>query len=106
MTEDDDEPDFFSSAYARHSDPDTSHEAAHKMSFTDKEQMVYAALAETGVPMTSLCVARALDVDPWSVSPRFKPLEDKGAIERCGKLTVLNSSGNIAALTAWRIRRK
>lgn len=93
-------------AYARHTDPDTSHTAARKISYTASERMVYAALAETGVPMTSLCIARHLDIDPWSVSPRLKPLETKGVVERCGKKTVRNSNDNIASLTAWRVVRK
>jgi len=100
-------------AYARGSDPDTSHIAADKIKRTNSETMVYNALRDTGVPMTSLCITRYLqathgrpgDSFSWSVSPRLAPLEAKGWIERCGRKAVLNSNGNIAYLTAWRIRK-
>ena len=94
-------------AYARPFDPATSHEAAEKMQFTNKEKIVYDVLVATGVPMTSLCIMRYLksqyggDAFAWSVSPRLKPLERKGLIRRAGRKLVLNSSGNPAELTAW-----
>jgi len=111
MIDDLDDPE--TEAYARDTDPETSHLAAAKINRTNSEQMVYSVLRATGVPMTSLCISRYLhnelgkpgDSVSWSVSPRLAPLEDKGWIERCGRKAVLNSNGNIAYLTAWRIRK-
>jgi hypothetical protein len=109
------QPDLFGTeAYARNTDPQSSHDAARKMSFSNKERMVYEVLAATGTRMTSLCITRYLqdaakqsgDTFAWSVSPRLAPLERKNAIERVGKMPVLNSSGNIANLTAWRVKKK
>jgi len=92
-------------AYARTGDPETSQDAARKIKFTKTEQAVLEVFtSRPSKSMTSLCVARILQVDPWSVSPRFKPLEDKGVIERCGKMMVVNSNGNPASLTAWKYR--
>jgi hypothetical protein len=114
---DDDQDDLFAprkpkpqtEAYARWDDPDTSEEAARKISFTDTEQIVLEVFQQyPGRLFTSLCITRLLadrgDNQAWSVSPRLAPLERKGAIERCGKMTVINSNGNPAALTAWRLR--
>jgi hypothetical protein len=108
------QPDLFGSdAYVRHSDPQTSVDAARKVRFSNKEAMVLAVLKATGTWMTSLCIARYLeeaarthgDHIGWSVSPRLAPLERKGAVERGNPMTVVNSSGNPASLTAWRAKR-
>lgn len=114
-----DNPDLFTwvapepetTSYARSSDPETSHEAADKISLSNMEQVVYDVLAETGERMTSLCITRYLedrrgDNRAWSVSPRLRPLEEKGAIKRDGKMTVENSNGRDAKLTAWIVVKK
>lgn len=103
MTEDDD--DKYTEAHARDSDPETSHEAAHKIMYTNMEDKVYRVICETGVPVTCLCISRYGHIDPWSVSPRLRPLERKGAIERYGHRVVRNSNGNLARLTAWRVKK-
>ena len=116
---DPDNPDLFTwvppeppetTSYARSTDPETSHEAARKISFSKMEQTVYDVLAETGERMTSLCITRYLDRHgdnrAWSVSPRLRPLEEKGAIKRDGKMTVENSNGRDAKLTAWIVVKK
>ena len=103
------EPKPKTEAYARSDDPETSQDAARKISFTNTEQIVLNCFLEFPQRlMTSLCITRLLeargDNQAWSVSPRLAPLERKGMIERCGKMTVVNSNGNPAALTAWRLR--
>ena len=90
-------------AYTRSSDPQTSHDAAERVKTTRLESLVYKTLKECGQPMTALCVSRKIGIDKWSISPRFKPLEDKGLIERAGTMTVLNSGGNPRKLNAWKV---
>jgi Mn-dependent DtxR family transcriptional regulator len=92
-------------AYARGTDPGTSHDAARKTSYTKKEKIVYDALAENGTWMTSLCLARYLKIHPWHISPRLKPLERKGLVERGEKKPVLNTSGKVANLISWRAKK-
>lgn len=109
---DDDRP---TEAYARSDDPQTSKDAARKVSFTNRERMVFSAMCAmgTGRRMTVLCITRYLqdqmaergDNLGWSVSPRMVALERKGLIERADRLTVINSSGNPASLGAWQIKR-
>jgi hypothetical protein len=102
---DDEEPDPpKTDAYARSSDPKPSHDAAERASATVLEAEVYKTLKEHGGLMTSLCVVRVIKKPAWSISPRFKPLERKGLIERAGTLVVLNSNGRPRKLTAWRAK--
>ena len=89
-------------AFARSSDPKPSHEAAERMAVTRLEAEVCEALKAHGGLMTCLCVSRAMNKPAWSISPRFKPLERKGLIERVGTMVVLNSNGRPRKLTAWR----
>jgi hypothetical protein len=98
-------------AYARKDDPGTSHEAARKVSLSNRERMVFSAMCAMAPRVTTLCITRYLqdqmaesgDNLGWSVSPRMAPLERKGLIERDGRMTVINSSGNPAPLGAWRL---
>ena len=111
--EDDEEKDLFGNpigkgAYARNTDPDTSQDAARRAVFWVQklEADVLRALKESGTWMTSLAIAAAVGQDKWSISPRMKPLEEKGLVERT-KMAGLNSTGNIRDLTHWRrIKRK
>lgn len=68
-------------AYARHTDPQSSHDAARSVDTTTLEQLVMLALEELGGG-TSASVSEHLDLDRVSISPRFKPLERKGLIRR------------------------
>ena len=68
-------------AYARHTDPHTSHEAARSIQVTDLESVVLGALRALG-PSTSHEVAEYTGLDLVTVSPRFKPLEKKGLVKR------------------------
>ena len=71
-------------AYARSSDPSTSHEAAARVDTNALEKLVVEDLIANG-PATSTQVATRVGRDKWSISPRFKPLELKDLIHRTGK---------------------
>lgn len=91
-------------AYARGSDPSTSHEAAERARHSDLEWKVFEVLASHWPRyMTSIEVAEELEIDKWSISPRFAPLERKGLVE-CMKVAALNSSGKVRSMLAWRAR--
>lgn len=79
-----------SDAFARRTDPSTSHEAAHAMdaslTATRLERMVLQIITESGDHgATSDEVASRLMMDLQSITPRFKPLEAKGLIYRSGQ---------------------
>jgi hypothetical protein len=78
-----------SEAYARSTDPDTSHEAAASVRgavANHREQMVIDSLFELG-PSTANEVVEHLGGGAYyqSITPRFKPLEKKGLIRRTGE---------------------
>ena len=69
---------------------------------TKLEQEVYEwLLAHPGVFWTSIEVAEGMGIHPWSVSPRFRPLERKGLVEQSEKRS-LNSAGQLRTMRAWR----
>lgn len=70
------------SAFARSSDPSTSHEAAARVDFTNLEAIALQGLEELGGRGTAKQVAAQVGRDKWSISPRFKPLEGKGKVAR------------------------
>ena len=78
-----------SEAYARGTDPQTSHDAAAAVRgevANHREQMVVDALFEIG-PSTANEVVEFLGGGQYyqSITPRFKPLEKKGLIRRTGQ---------------------
>jgi len=93
-------------AYARNTDPKSSHEAAEEVDATRLQRLVIEALNETKVPMTSLAIAEHLNIPVWSISPRMKPLENLNQIVCVGSLPALNSSGRIRNLRHYVIREK
>jgi hypothetical protein len=70
-------------ARARNSDPPTSHEAAEKVDANRLEHLVWECLIERGPMMTEqICVLMRM---PWkTVSPRLRPLCNKGWIQEAG----------------------
>ena len=68
-------------AYARRTDPGTSHAAARSVDATAMEAIVLTALLEYG-PMTTPEIAVATNIPLITVSPRLKPLEKKEKVER------------------------
>lgn len=70
-------------AYARTTDPLTSLEAADRVPTTELEALVLQYLCGAYPDgMTSYQVAEASGMSLVTLSPRFKPLEVKGYIER------------------------
>lgn len=66
-------------ALARRTDPETSHQAAARVNVTKREQVVLDALDEYG-PMTSEELAAATGTEIPAITPRFRPLANKGLI--------------------------
>ena len=87
------------SAFARSSDPATSHEAAAGVNANSLEMTVVEALKELG-PSTSFEAATHLDIHPWSISPRFRPLARKGLI-RDTKTTRATKPGSNRKSIVW-----
>ena len=69
-------------AFARNTDPDTSHAAAASVKVALLERRVVACLREheEGLNTKELCELTGIHVN--SISPRMKPLEAKGIIRR------------------------
>jgi hypothetical protein len=71
---------------ARTTDPGTSHEAAAAIvdKIPELERVVRDALRAVPEGMTITETADWLQMDRWSVSPRFRPLARKGLIYEAG----------------------
>lgn len=75
-------------AYARHSDPETSHDAAESVSGTQAnrlERIIYETLLDhpDGLMMHEICEKTQL---VWNTaSPRMKPLVNKGRVVDSGQ---------------------
>jgi hypothetical protein len=84
--DDDDQDDLFShaDAFARSTDPWTSHVAANETDASKTERLVWDLLWATGIAMTSYEIAQATDQDDGSITPRMNPLERKGLVIRVG----------------------
>ena len=76
--------DFF--AYARRTDPETSHEAAQAIEphLGRLESIVLTAIRQAPDGMTIDELAAATGLDKVTVSPRMKPLVRKGLIQTDG----------------------
>jgi predicted transcriptional regulator len=72
-------------AYARASDLETSHEAAVSISATELEVVVLEALREFPNGATSYQIAAKLRYSLVTVSPRLRPLVSKGLVEDTGR---------------------
>jgi len=85
MRDDDDQDDLF--AKARYSDPETSHAAAESLSSTEiarLERFVYTTIRSQPNGATWDELYYITGIAKASISPRFKPLRNKGLIEfRC-----------------------
>ena len=71
--------DFTDEAYARRTDPDTSHKAAREVKANQYERMVLKAL-KLG-PATIRDIEFRTGVHYGTISPRFAPLVKRGYIE-------------------------
>jgi DNA-binding MarR family transcriptional regulator len=74
--------DEYRGAYARSTDPATSHEAAATVNVTKREIDAMRGLDILGGQGNCRRIAAAASVHEWSISPRFKPLEEKGYVIR------------------------
>ena len=95
-----------SRAFARSTDPATSFAAARAVERTLPvlEQSVLGALSAVGsYGATAYEISEALDVPTGSVTPRLRPLERKGLVERTD-LRRLGPRGRVGS-TVWRIVR-
>lgn len=86
-------------ALARHSDPSTSHEAAASIAVSHLEGIVLDMLRRYSFGATSFELAEALGMSLVTVSPRLKPLVDKGLVFDTG-FRVRGESGRNQ--TIWR----
>jgi len=74
-------------AYARSTDPDTSHAAARSIDAPELEKKIYAVILQYG---RQGCIAdqvfdQVTSHKPFSISPRFRPLMRKGYIWDTGE---------------------
>lgn len=77
------QPDLFTSAHYRRTDPITSRDAALSVPASELEQTVIAWMLKQGTHGgNSLEMAEATGLDRVSLSPRFKPLELAGTLIR------------------------
>lgn len=68
---------------ARKSDPHTSHAAAVSVNTRYLEQRVYDALLMCG-SLTAEEVAKYVKIDKQSITPRFRPMANRGLIKETG----------------------
>ena len=87
---------------ARNTDPDTSHEAADRVDGGRLQNLIYQLLRTTTASMTTMEIAEALGIHPWSITPRMVQLERKKLVERDGTKIGVNSNGRQRKLTAWK----
>jgi len=76
---------YATTAKSRETDPRTSHEAAASIRLSELQDTVLQALKIIPGGATSLELADALCMSPWSVSPRIKPLVKKGLVRDSGR---------------------
>lgn len=69
---------------ARRSDPDTSHQSARQTNASRLEGLVLGFLRENG-SCTTEQVCAGLKMEWNSISPRFRPLVNKGLIREAGR---------------------
>lgn len=74
---------LFDYALSRRNDPDTSRDAAAGVNVTAMEAAVYGAIKAHG-PKTSFEIADILSLSLVTVSPRLRPLADKGMVRDSG----------------------
>lgn len=72
-------------AFARTSDPATSHEAAATCKAAKLEALAVATLGRTPHALTTLEMADLNGLNRDSFSPRMSPLRKKGLVMKCGR---------------------
>src|SRR5687767_10188875 len=87
---------------SRRSDPATSHEAARSVDATRLEAVCLDALRNAPAGLTSEELAEKLGESLVTVSPRLRPLANKGFIEAVGRRP--NRSRRLAIV--WKVNHK
>jgi hypothetical protein len=90
-------------AAARNSDPSTSHKAASVVNTQRLEGVVLNCLSQVPIGLTTHEIEQVSGESLVSVSPRMKPLETRGLVERCGKRV---PAGQRVPSIIWRIRQE
>lgn len=85
-------------AYARRTDPETSHEAAASIEPSRLEGEVYEALRRFREGATTRELSKSMNLDWGSVTPRIAPLRRKGLVKDSG-LRRLGNTGR--KLIVW-----
>jgi predicted ArsR family transcriptional regulator len=89
-------------AWARRGDPDTSRRAASSVNPTALEAKVFGALKSNPSGLTSFEIADVLRLHLVTVSPRLRPLVNRGLVEDSGQRRI-GASGR--KQTVWRVKR-
>ena len=87
---DEDQSNEEAEAWARNTDPDTSHDAANKFDATKCEAIVLASLRANPDGLTNHEVSELTGLEIGSVSPRMRPLVRKELVEDSGERRVPN----------------
>jgi predicted ArsR family transcriptional regulator len=88
-------------AVARATDPSTSYEAAASIDVTRLEGVILDMLKRYSAPgATTFELAEALGIEVISVSPRMKPLQEKGLVRDTG-FRARGVSGRLQII--WRV---
>lgn len=89
-------------AFARGSDPQTSHDAAAAVRYSQQERNVYNTLKGHSQGLTSVGIAQSMGIERDRVSARLKPLESKGLVLRSGTRVEQNDDGSMSRpRTVW-----
>jgi hypothetical protein len=90
----------------RNTDPDTSHDAADRVNSAAIFALIEAFLKRTDPrEYAQIEIARMIDIDKWSVTPRMVQMEEKGTVVRCAEKLALNSNNKMTWMEGWRLRR-
>jgi len=90
-------------AYARATDPETSAAAAESIKPTELEGAVLSCLRTFSDGAITHEIAERMNLTPWSISPRMKPLRAKGLIEDSGHKRAWHTG---RASIVWRVKRR
>ena len=75
-------------AFARNTDPDTSHMAAAGVNVNEREAVVLACIRANGwmgATRDEIALMAHMETTKDTISPRMIPLIEKGLVKRCGK---------------------
>jgi len=88
------------SGAVRHTDPDTSHEAARGISTSLGKTIILLTLEDYGHPMALMEIATANEMGRDSLSPRRPAMIEEGTVVEMGKRSCVNANGNVREMIA------